>query len=129
MCWDSRRNYHCFGRESLFDDIVRVLGATNVCSEHGLGPSERVDPEQIAGWNPDWIVVGTGGRTEREALESVAGDQAVRLTAAGRSGQLLAIDDRYLLAMSHHILEAMSAIADALHPEDSHVSAAPGGRD
>ncbi len=55
--------YHCFGAGSLVEDVVVTLGAINICSEFGLGPSEKVDPEQIVRWNPDWVVIGTGAET------------------------------------------------------------------
>ncbi len=121
--------YHCFGQESLFEDMILALGSVNVCSEYGLGASEKIDPEQIAAWNPDWIVTAAGGRTKDEALAALAADPAVALTAAGRSGRLLAIEDRYLLAMSHHILVAMRVIADALYPSPDSRRQVPGDLD
>ncbi len=110
---------HCYGRGSLFEDIAHALGAVNVGSEQGLGPSQKIDPEQIAAWNPDWIVAGTGGRPPGEARAALIADPAVRLTRAGRLGQILAIEDRDLTAMSQHVLGTMRALAEVLCPATS----------
>lgn len=103
-----------YGAGSLFEDIVTTLGAVNVGTEQGAGAWRTIGPEQIASWNPDWIVMGTGGRPLAEARAAMAADPAVALTSAGRRGQLVAVEDRHFLAMSQHVLGLVDAIANAL---------------
>lgn len=106
-----------YGSGSLFDDIVNWLGAGNVAADHGLGPWGNIGPEQIVTWNPDWIVTSTGGRTKERALAALAADEAVALTAAGRLGQFVVVEDRHFMSMSQHILELVRAVADALRAQ------------
>ena len=106
----------CLGSGSLFDHIVTELGARNVCADEGLGVSQKIDPEQIASWDPDWIVSGSGGQPLDEVRASLAHNPAVQLTTAGRRGQLLVIEDREFTTMSQHVLGTMHALADALYP-------------
>ncbi len=104
----------CYGKGSLFEDIVTALGAVNVGTERGLGAWHRIGPEQVAAWNPDWIVTGSGGQPLDTVRAELAADPAVKMTTAGRRGQLLVVEDRQFLAMSQHVLGLMHAIADAL---------------
>lgn len=106
----------CYGRGSLFEDIVTGLGAVNVGSEQGLGAWERIGSEQVAAWDPDWIVTGTGGQSPDEVRASLLADPAVMLTAAGRRNQVLVIHDRHFLAMSQHVAGMVHAMANALYP-------------
>ena len=103
-----------YGSGSLFDDIVTSLGAVNVAADHGLGPWGNIGPEQIVTWNPDWIVTSTGGRTAAGARAALEADDAVALTAAGKLGQFVIVEDRYFMSMSQHVLELVRAVADAL---------------
>ena len=104
-----------YGAGSLFADIMEKLGAVNVGSEQGLGEWGKVGREQIAAWNPDWIVAGAGGDDPAEAAARLAADPAVAVTAAGRKGRILVVEDRYYLATSQHVVHLMRAVAEALY--------------
>ena len=104
-----------YGKDSLFEDIVTKLGAVNVGSEQGLGEWGKVGGEQIAVWNPDWIVTGAGGGDPAEVKARLAADPAVAVTAAGRNGRILVVEDRHYGTTSQHIVHLMQAIAEALY--------------
>ena len=91
------------------------LGAVNVGSEQGLGEWGKVGGEQIAVWNPDWIVTGAGGGDPAEVKARLAADPAVAVTAAGRNGRILVVEDRHYGTTSQHIVHLMQAIAEALY--------------
>ena len=57
--------HYGWGSQTVFDEIVRTLGAINVAAEGGLTGSDAVNSEQIVRWNPEWIVIGNrpGPRT------------------------------------------------------------------
>ncbi len=103
------------GKGSLFEDIVQVLGAINVGSEQGIGEWGKVGSEQIAGWNPDWIVSGTGGADPSDVLQKLLADPAISVTTAGNKKQVLVVEDRHYLAMSQHVVHLVNAIAEALY--------------
>ncbi len=107
-------SYDSYGKGSLFEDIVTTLGAVNVGSEQGLGAWQRIGSEQVAAWNPDWIVTGTGGLPRDEVLASLGADPAVAVTTAGRRNQLVVVEDRHFLTMSQHVLGMVHAISQAL---------------
>lgn len=106
---------YSYGEGSLFADIMDKLGAINVGSEQGLGEWGKVGSEQIAAWNPDWIVAGAGGEDPAEAARKLAANPAVAVTSAGRNRRILVVEDRRYLAMSQHVVHLMQAVAEALY--------------
>lgn len=106
------------GAGSLFDHIVTDLGAINVAAEQGVGPYGSITSEQVAAWNPDWIVAGVEHRHAESTRNRLLADPGVAVTRAGREGQLLLVENRAYLSMSHHAVVLMEAIAAALHAGD-----------
>ncbi len=106
--------FSAYGAGSLFESVVVELGAVNIGTEQGLGPWKEIGPEQIAAWNADWIVSGSGGRPVQEVAAALAANPAIQLTEAGKRGQLVVVEDRHFLSMSHHIIGLADAVAGAL---------------
>lgn len=109
---------HTLGAGSLFDSIVTDLGAINVAAEQGVGPYGSITSEQVAAWNPDWIVAGVESRHADSTRDRLLEDPGVAVTRAGRKGQILLVENRAYLSMSHHAVVMMEAIAAALHAEE-----------
>ena len=105
---------YSYGAKTLFDDVVRAVGGVNVAAENGLTGYDQLSGEQIARWNPEWIIAGAGeGKTE-EIRQRVLADPAVALTDAGKSGHVLAVENRVFLTMSPYAAGRATAIAEAL---------------
>ncbi len=106
-----------YGRGSLFEYVVNELGAVNVGSEQGLGPYGQISAEQVASWNPDWIVAGAENASMEEVRERMLKDPGVSVTEAGRTGQVLVVKNREFLTMSQHAVELMESLAKAIYAE------------
>ena len=106
---------HTLGAGSLFDRIVTDLGAVNVAAEQGVGPYGSISSEQVAAWNPDWIVAGVDPSHAESTRDRLLADPGVAVTRAGQEGQVLLIENRAYLSMSHHAVVMMEALAAALH--------------
>ncbi len=106
-----------FGAGSLFDHILTELGAVNVAAEQGVGPHGMISGEQIAGWNPDWIVADAPAGEEDAARRRILDQPGVAVTTAGRTGQVLVLDHRRFITMSHHAARLVEAVAAALYPD------------
>lgn len=104
-----------YGKGSLFDYVVRELGAVNVGAEQGLGPYGQISAEQVASWNPDWIVAGAETGTIEEVRARMLAEPAVSVTTAGREGRVLVVKNREFLTMSHHAVVLMESLAEALY--------------
>ncbi len=106
-----------FGAGSLFDHILTELGAVNVAAEQGIGPHGTISGEQIAGWNPDWIVADAPAGEEDAVRRRILDQPGVAVTTAGRTGQVLVLDHRRFITMSHHAAGLIETVAAALYPE------------
>ncbi len=84
-------------------------------AEQGLGEYGQISNEQVASWNPDWIVVGAETGTIEEVRGRMLNDAAVAVTNAGRNGQVLVVRNREFLTMSHHAVSLMESMASALY--------------
>ena len=104
------------GAGSLFDRIVSELGAVNVAAEQGIGVHGAITSEHVAAWNPDWIVAGVEPELAESTRQRLLADPGVAVTHAGRKNQFLLLDNRTFLAMSHHAVRLMEALAEALSP-------------
>ena len=106
-----------FGAGSLFDHILTELGAVNVAAEQGIGPHGMISGEQIAGWNPDWILADAPDGEEDAVRRRILDQPGVAVTTAGRTGQVLVLDHRRFITMSHHAARLIEAVAAALYPD------------
>ncbi|MDE0105126.1 MAG: ABC transporter substrate-binding protein [Bryobacterales bacterium] len=105
-----------YGRGSLFDHIVTDLGAVNLAAERGVGAVGAISSEQVAAWNPDWIVAGLGAGQDADAVRArLLGDSGVAVSTAGHLGQVLLLESRTFGSMSHHAVVMMERIAEAIH--------------
>ena len=106
---------YSYGSKTLFNDILRVLGAENVAARHGFVGYDRVTDEHIIRWNPEWIVAGADrGRVERVRARLLA-NPAVAATTAGRRRQVLVFENHVFLPLSPFTAQLIDALGDALY--------------
>ena len=106
-----------FGAGSLFDHILTELGAVNVAAEQGIGPHGTISGEQIAAWDPDWIIADAPAGEEAAVCRRLLDQPGVAVTVAGRSGQILVLDHRRFITMSQHAAGLLEAVGAALYPD------------
>lgn len=114
------RSGNTAGAGTSFDAIARAAGAVNVTAEKGLKGYPKISAEQLAEWRPDYIIVGAEAGKFEEAKRRLLADPAVAATDAARAGRIIALDNRYLLSVSHYVVRAVRALADELyasHPD------------
>jgi iron complex transport system substrate-binding protein len=104
-----------YGDETLFHDIVRVLGGVNVGAEGGLKGYAEVNSEQIIRWNPEWIVAAADKGKTKEVLARLMADPAITLTQAARNGHVLVFEYHIFLPMSPYARLFVTALAAALY--------------
>ncbi|MCS6953726.1 MAG: ABC transporter substrate-binding protein [Bryobacterales bacterium] len=108
---------YSYGSETLFHDILKTLGAVNVGAEGGLRGYDPVSSEQIAIWNPDWIVCGADPGRLKERVAQLLSDPAIAVTAAGQSGRILVFENRVFSAMSPYVRLFLDALGAALYEQ------------
>jgi iron complex transport system substrate-binding protein len=103
------------GADTSFDAIVRAAGAINVVAEKGLRGFPKISAEQVAEWQPDFIIRGAAPAKAAEARKQLLDNPVIAATEAARHGRIITLDNRHLLSVSHHLARAVSELADALY--------------
>lgn len=103
------------GANTLFDDILRTVGAINVSAENGLEGFRKISAEQVAAWQPDYIVVGADTDKFEEMKLQLLANPVVATTTAARTGRIIVIDNRSFLTVSHHVVDIVRTLAEKLY--------------
>jgi iron complex transport system substrate-binding protein len=106
---------YSYGSQTLFHDVLRLLGATNVAAEQGLLGYEAVNTEQIVRWNPEWIVSSAKPGETNIALRRLLEDPAIALTTAARKGQILVLANNVFLPMSPFTVTLLDILSEAFY--------------
>jgi iron complex transport system substrate-binding protein len=107
------------GANTLYDDVIRTVGAINVSAEHGLKGFPKISSEQVAEWDPDFLITGAQPGKFDEAREALLADPAIASSRAGRAGKIIVLDNRYYLSVTHNIVRTMEALAGGLYSDES----------
>jgi iron complex transport system substrate-binding protein len=106
---------YSYGSDTLFSDILRVLGAENVAATSGFVGYDRVTDEQIVRWNPEWIVAGADRGLAEQVREKLLARPAIAATTAARRGQILVLENHVFLPLSPFTSRFVEVLADALY--------------
>ena len=88
-----------------------------MAAEQGIGPHGTISGEQIAAWDPDWIIADAPAGEEDAVRRRLLDQPGVAVTVAGRTGQILVLDHRRFITMSHHAAGLIEAVGAALYPD------------
>jgi iron complex transport system substrate-binding protein len=102
------------GDQTLFQDIVRLVGAVNVAAQHGIHAYEKVGNETVLRWNPDWVFTWSDPGKGAEELRRWRDDPALGATAAVRKGQVVVSDGKDHLSLSQEATRLAQTMANTL---------------
>jgi iron complex transport system substrate-binding protein len=106
---------YSYGSRTLFNDILRVLGAENVSATHGLVGYDRTSDERIVGWNPDWIVTSADPGMVERTRASLLSRPSIAETDAARLGHIIVLDNRVFLPLSPFTSALVESLSIALY--------------
>lgn len=110
---------YSYGRETLFSDITRVLGAENVAATHGFVSYDRVTDEHIVRWDPEWIIAGADVGDIEGTRARLLARPSIAATTAAQRGQVVVLDYRVFLPLSPFTTRFVEALAELLYPSPS----------
>jgi iron complex transport system substrate-binding protein len=108
---------YSYGSETLFSDILRVLGAENVAAADGFVGYDRVSDEHIVRWNPEWVVAGADRGLVDQVRRRLLANPAIAGTTAAQRGQLLVLEHQLFLPLSPYTARLVEALANAFYGE------------
>src|SRR5262249_7578379 len=103
-----------YGSDTVFDDVVRTLGAINVGAEGGLKGYSNESGEQIIRWDREWVIAGAERGKTRQVLAKLQTDPAISLTKAARNGHIAVFEYNIFLPLSPFTRLLVTAMAEAL---------------
>jgi iron complex transport system substrate-binding protein len=103
------------GRQTTLDDAIREAGAENVAVERDLEGSAEISPEQVLLANPEFILLSRWSADDRQGR--IENHPILRNLKAVREGRVITLDGRYLLSVSHYVIEGAEQLARKLHPD------------
>ena len=106
---------YSYGSRTLFNDILRVLGAENVSATHGLVGYDRASDERIVRWNPDWIVTSADPGMAERTRATLLARPSIAETDAARLGHIVVLDNRVFLPLSPFTSALVESLSIALY--------------
>jgi iron complex transport system substrate-binding protein len=106
---------YSYGSRTLFNDILRVLGAENVSAAHGLVGYDRASDERIVRWNPDWIVTSADPGMAERTRATLLARPSIAETDAARLGHIVVFDNRVFLPLSPFTSALVESLSMALY--------------
>ena len=103
------------GKNTTFDNMARAAGAINVSAENGISEFGKISQEKIIEWQPDFIVAGANQNEIETKRQQLLNDPLIKTTKAAKNGNVIVIDNRHYLAVTHHVVRAIETLADALY--------------
>ena len=107
-----------YGDQTLFQQIIGIVGGLNVAAEGGMHTYQRVDNPTIASWNPD--VVFTWAIPERKSTElnSWLEDPNLSRTPASKNKRIIVTEPHVILPLTSLITGFARLIADTTCPAE-----------
>jgi ABC-type Fe3+-hydroxamate transport system substrate-binding protein len=102
------------GENTIFNDMLAYVGATNVAAEKDVTGHGAVAAERILDWNPDALVVGVVPGGEDGVRKLIRQSAALRLLPAVQKDRIVFVPNALLLSTSHHVVEAVDVIGRQL---------------
>jgi iron complex transport system substrate-binding protein len=106
---------YSYGTHTVFDDIVRTLGAENVAATHGFRGYDRVTDEHIVRWNPDWIFVGADRGQVEQVRANLVARPSIAATSAAAHGHVVVIENDVFLPMSPYTARLVDLLSQILY--------------
>jgi iron complex transport system substrate-binding protein len=102
-----------YGDQTLFQDVMRVVGGRNVAAENGMHTYDKVTREEVAQWNPDWVFTWATPGKQSEELKRWMDDPGLGDTNAAKNARINVSVARDVLPLSSLVTTFARTIANA----------------
>ena len=110
-------DHYTAGAHTLFDDMVKYVGAINVATEQGIEQYVQISDEHILLWRPDFIITPAHSDEFEQVRRQLLSRPAIVTSLAGKGERIILIDNRHLLAVSHYVVLGIKALAENLYQQ------------
>jgi iron complex transport system substrate-binding protein len=104
-----------YGDETLFHDVVRLVGGVNVSAENGLHTYDQITKDFIARTNPDWVFAWSapGPGKREEELRRWMDDPVLSKIPAANMNRIIVSDAKDIFVLSPLVTNLAHILADA----------------
>jgi iron complex transport system substrate-binding protein len=103
------------GANTLFDEILKTVGAVNVSTENKIEGFGKISSEQLTKWNPDVIIASEDRKDIEITRQNLLNNAAVAVTNAGKNKRVIVLPNDTFLSISHHVTKAIDQISQELY--------------
>lgn len=110
------------GKGTIFDDIVKKVGAINITSsEAGLEKWAKISKEKIIEMNPEAIILLAWAKDDINEFDNfvkqLKEDESLKEVDAIKNNRVYVASNKYMTTVSHHIIEGIEFTAKSLYPD------------
>lgn len=109
------------GDKTIFNDIVKEIGAVNVSTEAGLQGVSKISKEKIIELNPEVIILMAWEKDDLKEFENFASslknDKSLGNVEAIKNNRVYIASNRYMTSVSHHIIDGVEFMAKSVYPD------------
>jgi ABC-type Fe3+-hydroxamate transport system substrate-binding protein len=107
-----------FGDQTLFQEIIGILGGLNVAAAGGMHTYQRVDNPTIATWKPDWVFTWAVPERAADELSRWLEDPSLSRTPASQNKHVIVSEPSVLLPLSPLVTRFARLMADTTCPAE-----------
>jgi iron complex transport system substrate-binding protein len=107
------------GANTLFDEILKTVGAVNVSTENKIEGFGKISSEQLTKWNPDVIIASEDRKDIEITRQNLLNNAAVAVTNAGKNKRVIVLPNDTFLSISHHVTKAIDQISQELYKNNT----------
>ncbi|MCC7063158.1 MAG: ABC transporter substrate-binding protein [Planctomycetes bacterium] len=105
---------HTYGRGSLFDAMLGLVGARDLAAERGAGPFRKLDVETVLAWRPDALIIAAAPGHEDRELQWLEQQPGLALLPCVRNHRVLFVPGALLASTSQHFVELAAFVQKGL---------------
>ncbi|MGH7319088.1 MAG: ABC transporter substrate-binding protein [Candidatus Rokuibacteriota bacterium] len=105
------------GADTILDDVIRAAGGENLAATLGISGTKRLSLEQLIVSDPDALVMSASRRWAPTFPSELLHHPALQGVRAIRGGRVYLLPGPLMITSSHHVVDAVEALARRLHPD------------
>lgn len=105
------------GADTILDDVIRAAGGENRAATLGISGTRQLSLEQLIVSDPDALVMSASRRWAPAFPSELLRHPALRDVRAIREARVYLLPGPLMITSSHHVIDAVEALARRLHPD------------
>ncbi|MEI9812298.1 MAG: ABC transporter substrate-binding protein [Acidobacteriota bacterium] len=102
-----------YGDQTLFQDVMRITGGTNIAAVNGMHTYDKVDRAMVTSWNPEWVFTWAVPGKQSEELHRWMDDPGLGSTTAAKNHRINVSVAKDVLPLSSLVTTFAHTIANA----------------